>query len=74
MHKDDLAILLAVICSVTGVVGTFFTLSIALGFNRHIGRWLTNTFGGYTPDYGEPCPVQAQAPAWGQANARYHYQ
>jgi hypothetical protein len=59
MHKDDWAILLAVICCVTGAVGTFFTMSIALGFNRHMGRWIAERFGGYAPDYGEPCPVPA---------------
>lgn len=53
MHKDDWGIILGVICAVTGVVGTFFTLSIALGFNRHIGRWIANRFGAYEPDYGE---------------------
>ena len=63
MHKDDWAIMLAVICSVTGAVGTFFTLSIALGFNRHMGRWISNKFGGFNPDYGEPCPAPAPAPA-----------
>ena len=53
MHKDDWALVLAVICAVTGFVGMFFTLSIALGFNRHMGRWVAEKFGIYEPDYGE---------------------
>ena len=53
MHKDDWALVLAVICAVTGFVGMFFTLSIALGFNRHMGRWLSEKFGIYEPEYGE---------------------
>lgn len=35
-------------------MGTFLTLAIALGFNRHMGRWVSRQLGGfYKPDYGQ---------------------
>jgi len=73
MHKDDLSILLAVICCITGFLGMFFTLSIALGFNRHMGRWIANKFGGYVPDYGEPCPIPDPDPSRRDVSMRHHY-
>lgn len=60
MQRDDWVVVLSVICALTGFVGMFFTLSIALGFNRHMGRWISDKFGMYEPDYGEPIPTPAQ--------------
>jgi hypothetical protein len=54
MMKDDWALVLSIVCSVTGVISMILTMAIALGFNRHMGRWVSERVSGmYTPDYGD---------------------